>query len=163
MRAKDVLLESLQEYTGTIVFVSHDRYFIDRLATRVFEIGNGAVMVYPGNYEDYLWRKQGAAASDGHGASFTPTLADVPGLEPKRTDRRVNPQKLRQMEARCEEVEQAVASVEAEIAAGEAQLSHFVSAEESARVAGVIADRRTELAALMKEWEELSASLEAIR
>ena len=59
LRAKDVLLEALMGYTGTVVFVSHDRYFIDKLATRVFEIGDGKVEVYPGNYEDYLWRKQG--------------------------------------------------------------------------------------------------------
>jgi ATP-binding cassette subfamily F protein 3 len=70
MRAKDVLLEALAKYTGTVVFVSHDRYFIDRLATRVFEVGDGRVEVYPGNYEDYLWRKEGGAGS-------TPTLSDV--------------------------------------------------------------------------------------
>ncbi|MGE5726872.1 MAG: ribosomal protection-like ABC-F family protein, partial [Acidobacteriota bacterium] len=58
MRAKDMLLEALEQYTGTVVFVSHDRYFIDKLATRVFEIGEGEVRVFPGNYEDYLWRKQ---------------------------------------------------------------------------------------------------------
>jgi len=58
MRAKDVLLEALMKYTGTVVFVSHDRYFIDKLATRVFEIGDGKVELYPGNYEDYLWRKE---------------------------------------------------------------------------------------------------------
>ncbi len=62
LRAKDVLLEALMKYTGTVVFVSHDRYFIDKLATRVFEIGDGKVELYPGNYEDYLWRKQGGAA-----------------------------------------------------------------------------------------------------
>ena len=50
------------EYTGTVVFVSHDRYFIDKLATRVFEIGDGKVEIFPGNYEDYLWRKQGGNA-----------------------------------------------------------------------------------------------------
>ncbi len=61
IRAKDVLLEALMRYTGTVVFVSHDRYFIDKLATRVFEIGDGKVELYPGNYEDYLWRKQGGA------------------------------------------------------------------------------------------------------
>ena len=53
MRAKDVLLKRSLEYTGTVVFVSHDRYFIDKLATRIFEVGNGRVEVYPGNYEDY--------------------------------------------------------------------------------------------------------------
>ena len=72
LRAKDVLLDALMKYTGTIVFVSHDRYFIDKLATRVFEIGAGKVEIYPGNYEDYLWRKQGGPASE-------PTLKDVPG------------------------------------------------------------------------------------
>jgi ATP-binding cassette subfamily F protein 3 len=61
MRAKDVLLEALSGYTGTVVFVSHDRYFIDRLATRVLEIENGAITAYEGNYEDYLRRKEALA------------------------------------------------------------------------------------------------------
>src|SRR5205085_6079163 len=59
MRAKDVLLTALQEYRGTLVFVSHDRYFLDKLATRVIEVEDGRVRVYPGNYEDYVWRKSG--------------------------------------------------------------------------------------------------------
>ena len=62
MRAKDVLLEALESFTGTVVLVSHDRYFIDKLATRVFEVGDGEVRVYPGNYEDYLWRKEGGSS-----------------------------------------------------------------------------------------------------
>jgi len=74
MRAKDVLLNALMDYTGTVVFVSHDRYFIDKLATRVFEVGGGKVEIFPGNYEDYLWRKQG-------GQHVAPTLEDVPGME----------------------------------------------------------------------------------
>src|ERR1700722_1375462 len=65
MRAKDVLLESLSRYSGTVVFVSHDRYFIDNLATRIFEIEEGHVHVFPGNYEDYMWRKQGGASPVG--------------------------------------------------------------------------------------------------
>src|SRR5271156_2271021 len=61
LRAKDVLLDAVNKFTGTVIFVSHDRYFIDRLATRVFEVEGGHVHGYPGNYEDYLWRKQGGA------------------------------------------------------------------------------------------------------
>ncbi len=81
LRAKDVLLNALMEYTGTVVFVSHDRYFIDKLATRVFEIGEGKVEIFPGNYEDYLWRKEG-------GQHVTPTLDDVPSshVSPKTRD-----------------------------------------------------------------------------
>jgi ATP-binding cassette subfamily F protein 3 len=66
-----MLLDALVKYTGTVVFVSHDRYFIDKLATRVFEVGDGKVEIFPGNYEDYLWRKQG-------GQHVAPTLDDVP-------------------------------------------------------------------------------------
>ena len=62
MRAKDVLLDAISSYTGTVVFVSHDRYFIDRLATRVLEIENGAITAFEGNYEDYLRRKEAQAA-----------------------------------------------------------------------------------------------------
>src|SRR6202050_5530175 len=58
LRAKDVLLEAIAAFNGTVVMVSHDRYFIDRLATRIFEVEGGHVHVYPGNYEDYLHRKQ---------------------------------------------------------------------------------------------------------
>jgi ATP-binding cassette subfamily F protein 3 len=58
MRAKDVLLEALAVFTGTVVFVSHDRYFIDRLATRVLEVEGGNVTSHEGNYEDYLrWKE----------------------------------------------------------------------------------------------------------
>ncbi|HTV09285.1 MAG TPA: ABC-F family ATP-binding cassette domain-containing protein [Candidatus Aquilonibacter sp.] len=64
MRAKDVLLEAIQEFSGTVLFVSHDRYFIDGLATRVFEVEDHRVHIYPGNYEDYLFRKNGGLSTD---------------------------------------------------------------------------------------------------
>jgi ATP-binding cassette subfamily F protein 3 len=64
LRAKDVLLEAIRDFTGTVLFVSHDRYFIDRLATRVFEVEDRRVHIYPGNYEDYLFRKAGGIPTD---------------------------------------------------------------------------------------------------
>jgi ATP-binding cassette subfamily F protein 3 len=88
LRAKDVLLESLQKFTGTVVFVSHDRYFIDRLATRVFEIGGGQVEVFPGNYEDYLWRKQaqqGQPAASGISANGAASSRGAAGLQTSAT------------------------------------------------------------------------------
>jgi len=81
MRAKDVLLTALKEYNGTVVFVSHDRYFIDQLATRVFEIGDGKVDVYPGNYEDYLWRKQREAEAPAAEAAAPVAAAVTPVTE----------------------------------------------------------------------------------
>ena len=57
--SKDVLLEALEDFGGTLIFVSHDRYFVDKLATKVIDIGGGEALIYPGNYEEFLWsRKQ---------------------------------------------------------------------------------------------------------
>src|SRR5947209_19774273 len=68
MRAKDVLLEAIAAFSGTVIFVSHDRYFIDRLATRVLEVENGGVTTYEGDYEDYMRRKEALAiaTTDSH-------------------------------------------------------------------------------------------------
>jgi len=66
MRAKDVLLDALAAFSGTVVFVSHDRYFIDRLATRVLEVENGTVASHEGNYEDYLRWKEAQATGGGN-------------------------------------------------------------------------------------------------
>src|SRR5579883_1204655 len=158
MRAKDVLLTALQEYTGTVVFVSHDRYFIDRLATRVFEIENGQVTVFPGNYEDYLWRKQGGGPQPGN-VSEVPVEANGRPA-PKATDKRVNPLKIRQMEERRDAIEQNVARLEAEIAGHESALANFVSAEETRRVAQLLEARRSELGKLLAEWEQVAQALE---
>jgi ATP-binding cassette, subfamily F, member 3 len=163
MRAKDVLLTALEEYTGTVVFVSHDRYFIDRLATRVFEIEDGEVTVYPGNYEDYLWRKAGGGqAPPVTGLNGRP--AAQAGLAPasKAPEKRVNPLKLEKMEKQRKALEQEVARLEAEIAGFENQLSNFVSAEQTQRTAELLESRRADLNARMAEWEKVAESIEAM-
>ena len=80
MRAKDVLLEALAAFSGTVVFVSHDRYFIDRLATRVLEVEGGTVTSHEGNYEDYLrWKaaQVGAGTSNENANKRIPESASV--------------------------------------------------------------------------------------
>jgi ATP-binding cassette subfamily F protein 3 len=66
--SKDVLLDALIDYGGTLIFVSHDRYFVERLATRIIEVGNGRAESFPGTYLEFLWRKEhledGRSASD---------------------------------------------------------------------------------------------------
>jgi ATP-binding cassette, subfamily F, member 3 len=161
MRAKNVLLSALESYTGTVVFVSHDRYFIDKLADRVFEVADGEVTIYTGNYEDYLRRKEGLELEEQGIEVAAPTLKDVPGLEP--TDdkkRRINPQKLRQMQGRCEEIEEEVQRLEAEIAELEAALAVFHSAEETEKVATRLHAQKKRLEHLTVEWEELAETIE---
>jgi len=169
MRAKDVLLEALKNFNGTVVFVSHDRYFLDKVANRVFEIGNGEVRVFPGNYEDYMWRKQG-------GAEQTPTLTDildgVPPAEPVpiRTTaassvdvpaKRLNPMKLKQMQDRASQLEARITELEQGIQQTETSLANYTSAEESLRLSALLDQQRNELEATMAEWEGVSHEIEA--
>src|SRR5208337_2149843 len=156
MRAKDVLLESLEKYTGTVVFVSHDRYFIDKLATRIFEVGNGEVNVFPGNYEDYIWRKEGKKIdldlhTNGHATASPQT--PIPNPQPGK---RVNPMKLKKQQDRARELETQIAALEAEIASDEESLANFVNVEETMRLSAQVEKRRAALNTLLAEWEETS-------
>jgi ATP-binding cassette subfamily F protein 3 len=172
LRAKDVLLNALMEYIGTVVFVSHDRYFIDKLATRVFEIGDGKVEVYPGNYEDYLWRKQGGSAKQNE-AIRQRLRADEPALEapsngnqtsgdavPAGKAKRLNPIRRKKMEDRIHALEAEINRAEAGIAQCETALQDFVSAEESQRQSQELDRHKSAHAAFIKEWEDLSQSLQ---
>jgi ATP-binding cassette subfamily F protein 3 len=175
MQAKDVLLEALRKYTGTVVFVSHDRYFIDKLATRVFQIEGGTLQDYPGNYEDYLWQKErgaaGSSVASGNGQSvFDPGASakhaapGTPAAPGKGApEKKVNPMVIRKMEERREELEAEIARCEKEITACELELANFKSAEESIRVAALLDERRTRLKAITKDWEEIATSLEGSR
>jgi ATP-binding cassette subfamily F protein 3 len=166
LQAKDVLLEALRKFTGTVVFVSHDRYFIDKLATRIFQIEDGELYDYPGNYEDFLWQRQrreaGELASPGeiqHGREAR-TLGKNEEVEPQ--SRKINPILIRKMEERRDDLQEEIARCETEIASCELELANFKSAQESIRLATLIEERRTQLREMMKEWEQIERSLEEL-
>jgi ATP-binding cassette subfamily F protein 3 len=163
LRAKDVLLDALEKFTGTVMFVSHDRYFIENLANRVFEVADGTVHVYPGNFADYLWRKAG-------GAEEAPTLKDVlvgvPPAEPismpsKAVSKRINPIKLKQMQDEARQLESRVAELETEIQRSELALSDFVGPDEAVRLSNVLDSQRAQLEEAMSRWESITEELEA--
>jgi ATP-binding cassette, subfamily F, member 3 len=183
MRAKDVLLDALATFSGTVIFVSHDRYFIDRLATRVLEVENGAIMTYEGNYEDYArWKAaQTQAATAPLPDTEVKSTAQAPaapdsGAKAASTDeskeaqnesngsaprtRRLNPIRQRQMEERCAFLEEEIPRVEAALANTEQELGVFVSAAETERLTALARDLREQAALLTAEWEALMAQLE---
>ncbi len=191
MRAKDVLLDALDAFSGTVIFVSHDRYFIDRLGTRVLEVENGAITMYEGTYEDYVRKKEQLASAAANPepeskpqpvAKPTPALTgttivieggpieDGSGERDDRTAsgssngsraRRLNPIKQKQMEDRCAFLEEEIPRVESAIAHTEQQLGVFVSAAETQRLTDLAAELRKQLVTLTAEWEELTVQLEA--
>jgi ATP-binding cassette subfamily F protein 3 len=166
LRAKEVLLEAVRNFSGTVVFVSHDRYFIDALATKVLEVESGHVHVYPGNYEDYLQRKEGIVAaptevaSNGHKPveAITQPAQIVPDTTVKT--RKLNPIKLKQMRERLTFVEEEIPRVEAAMAHTEGSLGNYTSVEETQRLTRLLEDLREQHATLNVEWEELMMQLE---
>jgi len=178
MRAKDVLLEAIAAFSGTVVFVSHDRDFIDRLATRVLEVEGGKVNSHEGNYEDYRrWKEAQAAgspatepaakakqpesaASVAEEEAASTTSKDSDGGGKDRT-RRLNPIKQKQMEERCVFLEEEIPRIEASIATTEEQLGVYVSAAETQRLTTLAEDLREQLSSLTAEWEDLMLQLEA--
>ncbi|MDR3726640.1 MAG: ABC-F family ATP-binding cassette domain-containing protein [Terracidiphilus sp.] len=172
MRAKDVLLGALAAFSGTVVFVSHDRDFIDKLATRVLEVEGGTVTSHEGNYEDYRrWKgladgslliepplkikRQEETANENETAS-----QEDSGDAAKDRPKRLNPIKQKQMEERCAFLEEETPRIEAAIALTDEQLGVYVSAEETQRLSALAEDLRSQLAAFTAEWEELMMQLE---
>ncbi len=92
--SKEVLLDALADYGGTLVFVSHDRYFVERLATRIVEVANGKAVLYPGTYTEFLWAKE-------HGSSGP--KPDASGQPRKKTVEKPTPQAEITYEARKRE------------------------------------------------------------
>jgi ATP-binding cassette subfamily F protein 3 len=167
MRSKDVLLEALRTFTGTVVFVSHDRYFLEQVATRVYEVGGGEVTVFPGNYEDYIWRKTadedtlaGKVSLNGH-APAPVALAPPSAPKPVVNAPRLNPVKLKQMHDRHRAIENRVGALEQEIAGHEMELGNFKSVEETQRLSQLVETRRADLQKLMSEWEQVAELIQA--
>jgi ATP-binding cassette subfamily F protein 3 len=163
LRAKDVLLDAIRNFTGTVLFVSHDRYFIDGLATRVFEVEDRRVHIYPGNYEDYLYRKAGGpektAASLASAPVPAPVVVAAPAVKAAPV-KRLNPIKLKLLEDRVREAEEAIPALETKIAAAEAAMAVFTSQEEARRAAEELDRLRARHADALAEWEELALELE---
>ncbi len=89
--SKDVLLDALEDYGGTLIFVSHDRYFVETPGHRIIEVGGGEAHSYPGTYEEFLWSKAHSARSGQRPAGLRRrrvTRAAAAGCRPQAASRR---------------------------------------------------------------------------
>jgi ATP-binding cassette, subfamily F, member 3 len=145
--AQEMLEEALQDFEGTIVFVSHDRYFIDAIASRLWVVEEGTVTIHLGNYSDFERRRQRAARGIG-----TP----VPSVAGRRERPRPLPLPPA-ANATGEAVEDRIDQLEAEVARIEKQLADHQTYDDPARVAELAqahADATGRLRALYQEWEQ---------
>ena len=171
LRSKDVLMEALREYDGTLVFVSHDRYFLDGLATKVLEVGGGTAVQYLGNYEDYLAkkaseleRKDATQEAKDAGGTAIPRAAGERAEQPRK--RKVNPYKIQALTQKIEGIEAEIQTHETRIAV----LAKMLASEELYRDYTLFRstmeehDRlQAELTRYMGEWEKLQAELSSLQ
>ena len=154
MDSREVLEGALDDFTGTLLTVSHDRYFINRVATRVVEMTADGVREYLGNYDDYLEKKRREAAGEEDVAA--PTLTRTEQEKNRRRERQAREsQKAR--ENRVAALEAQIARTEEQIASLEAQMADpatYQSPDKAAEVARAHRDAQAALDALYEEWSE---------
>jgi len=177
------LENALRQYEGAIALVSHDRYFLDNVVTRVVEISNGSATSYPGNYSDYLLMKE---LQEANGTSTTPKnngnrvdakalaaqLSTIPGRESnddrrERQDReKTSKNRLRKAEKEVEEHEELLYQLEEAIRLLENQLAspavatNFTAAQETTRK---LEKAQTQKAEVESRWIELQEEVEGLK
>ena len=181
--SKEVLLDALADYGGTLIFVSHDRYFVERLATKILEVGNGTALLYPGTYKEFLWSKESRSVStrpESPKVNVQPAKRQVKGPEVKGQETKgqggeklqVSHEQKKRIDAearkkqRAEQARQSeISKLEQEIADTEAAIKEL---ERTMAAPGFFEDRTSSQAAadkhqalmwkvgdLMHQWEEL--------
>jgi len=140
--SKDVLLEALEDYGGTLMFVSHDRYFVEKLATKIIEVGHGEAIVYPGTYAEFLWSKaqqenpkpqvpnsksQKIQAPKRETRGPKPVESGNPNPEAREERKRADAERKKRQRA-TEALQKRIADLESRIAEREAQVKELEAA-----------------------------------
>ena len=177
MRSKDVLKEAIRDFDGTVIIVSHDRDFLDGLATKVYEFGGGVVKEHLGGIYDFLQKKQIESLNDlqkspslssspvgkmvtGNNAATTaaqPSAAKLSYEEQKELNKKLKKleRRIADCEAEIEQLESAISILEAKMATPEGA-SDMTLYEQHQKL-------KTQLDNVMEEWDVASCELEETR
>ena len=169
LASREWIEEAVEAFDGTLLFVSHDRYFVERFATRVLYLENGRLIDFIGSYSAFLdWRAKGGGALPAAEAApvpkkkkaAVPTLDDVPKPpeKPKRTGGTKNLQK------QLSTLEREISQLETQ--SGELEQQMVDAASDSSRLLELMTEKEQcdeKLAAKMDEWEAVAAELEAMQ
>ena len=176
MRSKDVLKEAICDFDGTVIIVSHDRDFLDGLATKVYEFGGGLVKEHLGGIYDFLQKKQieslndlqkspslsvspaaGKAAASGNAEAAQPSAAKLSYEEQKELNKKLKKleRRVADCEAEIEQTEAAIAILEAKMATPEGA-SDMTLYEQHQKL-------KAQLDRVMEEWDSASCELEEMK
>ena len=166
--ACEILEQALANFSGTLLFVSHDRSFINAIATRVVEVLPGNVRSFPGNYDDYQRKLATPQTVRAGRTPSTPGAAVPDGVLTTKAERITE----RQRRKSVDRFRRKIAASESEIQTAEEALEALGLRlgdpevyKDGDRVRGIEAERselQTRVDGLYRDWERLSAELEAL-
>ncbi|MCR4865568.1 MAG: ABC-F family ATP-binding cassette domain-containing protein [Lachnospiraceae bacterium] len=159
--SKEILESALNNYEGTLLYVSHDRYFINRTADRILELKNHGFTEYLGNYDYYLEKKDQISYSDNSNSKQQTTVESENKLDWKA--QKEYQAGLRKIQNRLNEVEKKIEALESEKEKLEVALSDPVNSYNSAKLnelAAKLSEVDEKLLPLMDDWEMISEELE---
>jgi len=170
LQSKQVLLDALKGYQGTIVFVSHDRYFVDQLASRVLEVGDGKVDSYLGNYEDFLRTKQRLGDVSHSTQRVEQQAQKVTAEQPQdkearrqaHAERKEQQRREKKLQRQLVDVEQQIETFETKVAELEQSMADpelYQDQERWKLVSGEHATLKEQLETAYQQWEELQESV----
>ncbi len=177
LASKEVLEQALSTFNGTIVFISHDRYFINRIGTRVVDVQAGRLTDYLGDYDDFVARKAAleapAAPARPEPSPAAPTRAAAPARSAPAPARAPAPRRRNKgIDREIKSIRERLSGVEAQIQEMEARLAEIGLAladpdlyRDGARAREIAQSRKNteeRVAWLMREWEDLSQRLAAV-
>lgn len=171
MRSKDVLKEAIREFEGTVILVSHDRDFLDGLATKVYEFGSGFVKEHLGGIYEFLQRKKledlnELQKSIPSGGSATSTIADSQGVVSDNklsyeAQKELN-KKIKKMEKQVADCEKAIEELESAIAIVETKMGTVEGASDMS-LYEQHQKLKMQLDRTVEEWEQSSIELDEIK
>ena len=160
--SKEILEEALVSYTGTVLYVSHDRYFINQTATRIMELTNQAVVNYIGDYDYYLEKKEELTSTYAPGS----TSPEAPAEEKSVSENKLSWQQMKEEQAKKRKREAELKKVEARIEELETRDSEIdetmvlpdvcTNVAECTKLSREKAAIAEELEELYEKWEELA-------
>ena len=157
--SKEVLEQALEDYPGTILFVSHDRYFIDRVASRVILLGESSLDIYEGDYGYYVEKLEEKQARTIKSDVDMPTKSET---QVNYQAQKASRNEMRRLEKRLSEIEEEMQTLEKEIEAVENQLTEpevYNDFEKAQALNEVLNEKNEQLLAIMTEYETIEETL----
>jgi ATP-binding cassette subfamily F protein 3 len=163
MQSVNILIQALQQYQGTYIVVSHDRYFVTQIANKIWYIEDEEIKEYPGTYDEYLWWRSQNETPENAQTQTPKKEASKPKTKHKGPEKKQNDNEVRKLKADLEKIEEQVTATETKIKEIEIKLvdpTIFTEEELLKETNSDYENQKDQLTELSDRWEEVALKLE---